>query len=175
MVIRTDGQYQVVASEGGNMDFSPHDELDDRLMAALRKRYCHVSAERLISGPALMDIYEVIADAEPPYGNDRHLWEAALGAKDPIAVAALERFCLCLGSFAGNIALAHGACAVVLAGGLGLRLRHHLPTSGFAERFAAKGEYRSILEQLPIKLIAHAEPGLYGAAAAFAGRFAVTS
>ncbi len=175
LVIRTDGQYQVIASEGGNMDFSPHDELDDRLMAVLRKRYCHVSAERLVSGPALMDIYEVIADAEPPYGNDRDLWEAALGAKDPIAVAALERFCLCLGSFAGNIALAHGARAVVIAGGLGLRLRAHLPTSRFAERFAAKGEYRSILEQLPIKLIVHAEPGLYGAAAAFAGRFAVTS
>ena len=84
----------------------------------------------------------------------------------------LERFCLCLGAFAGNIALAHGANALVLAGGLGLRLREHLPASGFAERLVAKGEYRSILEQLPVKLIAHAEPGLYGAAAAaFAERF----
>jgi glucokinase len=50
-----------------------------------------------------------------------------------------------------------------------------LPASGFAEALAAKGEYRSIMEQLPIKLIAHAEPGLYGAAAAFAARFAATA
>ncbi len=172
LVIRSDGQYEVIASEGGNMDFSPHDDLDDRLMAALRRRYGHVSAERLVSGPALRDIYAVIADTEVPYADDRDLWQAALGGGDPVAAAALERFCLCLGAFAGNIALAHGANALVLAGGLGLRLREHLPASGFAESLAAKGEYRSILEQLPVKLITHADPGLYGATAAFAARFA---
>jgi glucokinase len=58
------------------------------------------------------------------------------------------------------------------AGELGLRLREHLPVSGFAEALAAKGDYRSILEHLPVKLIAYSEPGLYGAAAAFAARFA---
>lgn len=171
LLIRGDGRYQVIASEGGNMDFSPHDDLDDRLMAALRKRYGHVSAERLISGPALRDIYAVIANADAPYADDRHLWEAAFEGSDPAAAAALDRFCLCLGAFAGNIALAHGANALVLAGGLGLRLREYLPASGFAGRLTAKGEYRSILEQLPVKLIAHPEPGLYGAAAAFAARF----
>ena len=171
LVIRGDGRYQVIASEGGNMDFSPHDDLDHRLMAALRGRYGHVSAERLISGPALREIYAVIAEGTAPYAGDRELWQAALEGSDPIAAAALERFCLCLGSFAGNIALAHGANARVLAGGLGRRLRAYLPASGFAERLVAKGEYRSILEQLPVKLIAHAEPGLYGAAAAFAARY----
>ena len=154
------------------MDFSPHDDLDDRMMAALRKRYGHVSAERLVSGPALRDIYAVIGDAEAPYTDDRDLWQAALEGDDLTAAAALECFCLCFGAFAGNIALAHGANALVLAGGLGLRLREHLPASGFAERLAAKGEYRSIMEQLPVKLISYAEPGLYGAAAAFAARFA---
>jgi glucokinase len=171
LVIRQDGHYHVIASEGGNMDFSPHDDLDDRLMAALRTRYCHVSAERLVSGPALMDVYAVIADAEAPYADDRALWQAALEGSDPAAVAALERFCLCLGAFAGNIALAHGANALVLAGGLGLRLREHLQAPGFSERLAAKGEYRAIMEKLPVKLIAHAEPGLFGAAVAFAARF----
>ena len=170
LVIRSDGQYQVIASARGNMDFSPHDDLEDRLMAALRRRYSHVSAERLVSGPGLRAIYAVIAEAEAPYADDRDLWQAALEGSDPAAAAALEHFCLCLGAFAGNIALAHGANALVLAGGLVLRLREHLPGSGFAERLAAKGEYRSILEQLPVKLIAHPEPGLYGAAAAFAAR-----
>ena len=172
LVIRGDGGYQVIASEGGNMDFSPNDDLDDRLMVALRRRHGHVSAERVVSGPALRDIYAVIAQAEAPYADDRDLWQAALDRSDPAAAAALERFCLCLGAFAGNIALAHGARALVLAGGLGLRLGEHLPASGFAESLVAKGEYRSLLKQLPVKLITHSEPGLYGAAAAFAVRFA---
>lgn len=171
MVIRTGDDHQVIASEGGNMDFSPHDQLDDRMTAALRRRYGHVSAERVISGPALRGIYAVIANREVPYADDRDLWRAALEGSDGVAAAALERFCLCLGAFVGNIALSHGADAVVLAGGLGLRLREYLPTSGFAERLVDKGDYRSILERVPVKLITHSEPGLYGAAAAFAGRF----
>lgn len=171
LVVRTEDRYQVIASEGGNMDFSPNDDLDDRLMAALRKKYGHVSAERLISGAALRDIYAVIADGEVPYSSDRDFWQAAFAGEDPAAALALERLCLCLGAFAGNIALAQGASALVLAGGLGLRLREYLPGSGFAERLVAKGEYRSILQQLPVKLIVHPEPGLYGAAAAFAARF----
>jgi glucokinase len=171
LLIREKDRYQVIASEGGNVDFSPHDDLDDRLIAALRRRYGHVSAERLISGPGLREIYAVIADGPVPYAEDRDLWQAALEGNDANAAAALERFCLCLGAFAGNIALAHGANALVLAGGLGLRLRERLATSGFVERMVAKGEYRSILEQLPVKLIAHPNPGLCGAAAAFAARF----
>jgi glucokinase len=139
-------------------------------MAALRRQYGHVSAERVISGPGLRDIYEAIAESEAPYADDRDLWQAALEGSDANAAAALDRFCLCLGAFAGNIALAHGANALVLAGGLGLRLAQYLPISGFAKRLVAKGDYRSILEQLPVKLIAHPEPGLYGAAAAFAAR-----
>jgi glucokinase len=174
LMIRSDGEYQVIASEGGNMDFSPHDDFDDRLIAALRRRYGHVSAERVVSGPALRDIYAVIADAEAPHPDDRDLWQAALEGSDPIGATAVERFCLCLGAFAGNIALAHGAEALVLAGGLGLRLREHLPKSGFAERLTAKGAYRSILEQLPVKLIAHDEAGLFGASTAFAARRART-
>jgi glucokinase len=172
LVIRSGSQYEVIASEGGNMDFSPHDDLDDRLMAELRRRYGHVSAERVISGPGLRDIYAVIADSQAPYADDLDLWQAALEGNDRAAAAALQRFCLCFGAFAGNVALAQGANALVVAGGLGLRLREHLPVSGFAEGLVAKGEYRSIMEQLPVKLIAHPEPGLFGAAAAFAARFA---
>jgi len=172
LVMRENCRYRVVATEGGNMDFSPRDELDDRLMATLRKRHGHVSAERVISGAGLRDIYAAIAGVEAPYVDDRELWQAALDGSDPQSAAALDRFCLCLGSFAGNVSLAHGANTLVLAGGLGLRLRDHLRTSGFAEALVAKAEYRSILEQLPVKLITHPEPGLYGAVAAFAARLA---
>jgi glucokinase len=49
-----------------------------------------------------------------------------------------------------------------------LRLRDHLPRSGFAERFAAKGRFETLMRSIPVKLITHPQPGLFGAAAAFA-------
>jgi glucokinase len=69
---------------------------------------------------------------------------------------------------AGDIALAQGGKAVVIAGGLGLRLRDTLLRSGFAERFRAKGRFEALMASLPVKLITHPQPGLFGAAAAFA-------
>jgi glucokinase len=88
--------------------------------------------------------------------------------KDSLAAAAVDRFCLALGSVAGDIALIQGASGVVIAGGLGYRIRETLLASGFADRFAAKGRFSGMMANLPVKLIVHPQPGLYGAAAAFA-------
>ena len=75
---------------------------------------------------------------------------------------------MALGSVAGDLALAHGADGVVLAGGLGMRLRDALPASGFARRFAFKGRYEALVSALPVRLLTHPYPGLFGAVAAFA-------
>ena len=56
----------------------------------------------------------------------------------------------------------------MIAGGLGYRLRDHLPRSGFAERFRAKGRFSELMADIPVKLIVHPQPGLFGAAAAYA-------
>jgi glucokinase len=74
---------------------------------------------------------------------------------------------MCFGAVAGDFALAHGASAVVIGGGIGKRLKDYLPGSGFADRFAAKGRFSSRLAAMPVKLITHPEPGLLGAAAAY--------
>ncbi|MBC7497050.1 MAG: glucokinase, partial [Sphingomonadaceae bacterium] len=82
---------------------------------------------------------------------------------------ALERFCLCLGAVAGDIALTQGGFGgVVIAGGIGLRLATHLPKSGFSQRFLAKGRFERLMATVPVKLLTHPQPGLLGAAAAFA-------
>ena len=80
----------------------------------------------------------------------------------------MDRFCLALGSVAGDIALVQGASGVVIAGGLGYRIRDTLLGSGFADRFAAKGRFAGLMAGMPVKLIVHPQPGLFGAAAAFA-------
>lgn len=165
-----DGETQVLATEAGHCDFAPRDAVEDRILQTLRAKHGRVSVERIVSGPGLRTIFEVLSEMENrpmPAGDDKLLWQLALGGHDSIAIAALDRFFLALGSVAGDIALAHGAGAVVLAGGLGLRLTDHVAASGFADRFTSKGRYRGLMESLPVKLITHPEPGLLGAAAAF--------
>jgi len=170
---RSAGGYHVVATEGGHIDFAPVDAVEDAILSRLRKQHRRVSLERVASGPGIVPIYRTLCDLEaraPALADDRAIWQAALAGKDMMAQAALERFCMILGSAAGDFALAHGASAIVLAGGLGYRLRDHLPSSTFAQRFSFKGRYEALMKSLPVKLITLSEPGLYGAAAAFLQR-----
>ncbi|MBA2636535.1 MAG: glucokinase [Sphingomonas sp.] len=69
---------------------------------------------------------------------------------------------------AGDLALAQGANAVIIGGGLGLRLADLLPRSGFCQRFLAKGRFERRMAEIPVRLITHPQHGLLGAAAAFA-------
>ena len=71
------------------------------------------------------------------------------------------------GAGAGDISLAHGAMGVAITGGLANRIKHLLRGPEFAERFLAKGRYRSRMTRIPVKLVTTAEPGLLGAAVAF--------
>ncbi len=165
------GGYRVQATEGGHIDFAPLDSIEDAILARLRARYRRVSAERVVSGPGLVDIYEALAGLEGRAikpADDRTLWQRGTDGSDSLAAAAVDRFCLSLGSVAGDLALAQGASGVVIAGGLGLRIRDTLLASGFAERFKAKGRFAELMAALPVKLIIHPQPGLFGAAAAFA-------
>ncbi|QHL89656.1 ROK family protein [Sphingomonas changnyeongensis] len=173
MLVRSAGGDRAVATEGGHMDFAPLDAIDDQILALLRQRHRRVSVERVVAGPALPDIYQALAMIEQrPVApvDDRTLWTRALEGSDDLAVAALERFCMSLGAVAGDLALAQGAGAVVVAGGLGLRLAAHLPRSGFRDRFVAKGRFEARMAALPVRIVTHPQPGLLGAAAAFAAR-----
>ncbi len=170
LVRRADG-YQVIPTEGGHVDFAPLDGIEDAILARLRARFRRVSVERVVAGPGLVDIHEALTALEgravQPM-DDKTLWAAALSGEDSLAAAALDRFCLSLGAVAGDIALQHGASGLVIAGGLGLRLADHLPRSGFAKRFVAKGRFEAMMAGIPVKLLTYPQPGLYGAAAAFA-------
>ncbi|MFA6219135.1 MAG: glucokinase [Erythrobacter sp.] len=166
-----DTSYRVSATEGGHVDFAPLDSIEDAILARLRKRHTRVSVERVVAGPAIVDIYLTLAAMESravPEVDDVEIWTRGMSGEDSLAAAAVDRFCLSLGSVAGDMALAHGAKGVVIAGGLGYRLRDTLLKSGFAERFRAKGRFASMMASLPVKLIVHPQPGLFGAAAAYA-------
>ena len=163
--------YRVQATEGGHVGYAPQDAFEDGLLAELRERYGRVATERINAGPGIVPIYAALG------GNaqsaDREIWRQGLAGEDPLAVAAIERFCASLGSTVGDYVLAHGASAAVLAGGLGLKLRDVLPGSAFAERFRAKPRYETMMANIPVKLIIHPQPGLFGAAAAFASEHSI--
>ena len=174
-VWRDGNQYRVQATEGGHIDFAPLDSIEDAILARLRKRHRRVSIERIVSGPGIVDIYETLAALEGraiPRLDDKAIWTNAMEGGDSLAAAAVDRFCLSLGSVAGDLALAQGASGVVIAGGLGLRIRDSLVRSGFPERFIEKGRFEGFMSALPVKLITHPQPGLFGAAAAFARQHA---
>ena len=169
------GTYRVSATEGGHVDFAPLDLIEDAILARLRKRHTRVSVERVVSGPAISDIYQTLASLEGKAvldEDDIAIWTRGQDGSDSLAAAAVDRFCMSLGSVSGDMALAHGAKGVVIAGGLGYRIRETLLKSAFAERFRAKGRFAEMMAAIPVKLIVHPQPGLFGAAAAFVSEHA---
>lgn len=168
---RYPGGYHVISTEGGHIDFAPLDAIEDRMLLKLRKEHRRVSTERVNSGPGILEIYRALTELEKRPAeklDDKTIWERGIDRSDALAAAAVDRFCATFGAVCGDYALAHGASAVVLAGSLALRLRDLLPISGFGDRFRFKGRYERMMAGIPVKLITHPQPGLYGAVAAFA-------
>ncbi|MEM6857749.1 MAG: glucokinase [Pseudomonadota bacterium] len=168
---RNGGGYRVHSTEGGHGAFAPLDAVEDAILTRLRNRFPRVSNERVISGPAIVDIYAALAAMEGHAIRDLDdvtIWETGLSGEESLAAAAVDRFCLALGSVAGDIALSHGACGVVITGGLGYRIRDTLLRSDFAARFTAKGRFSDHMATLPVKILTHSQPGLVGAALAYA-------
>lgn len=165
--------YHVQATEGGHIAFGPFDALDDALLHRLRAKYGRVSAERVVSGPGLAEIHAVLAENDAPARDDRAIWNSGIAGDDALAVRAVDRFCEALGGVAGDLALAHGASGVVVAGKLARRLRDRLRGPDFDARFCAKGRYEAMMATIPVRLLTHPEPGLAGAAAAFAKEYAI--
>ncbi len=160
---------RVVATEGGHIDYAPLDSVEDRLLAQLRTQFRRVSVERIVSGPGLAAIHGALAAIEGrsvAARADSQLWADAIAGTDTLAEAALDRWMLAFGAVAGDLALAQGSDAVVLAGGITPRVAHLFAQSGFHDRFIAKGRFEARMKALPVWRITHPEPGLIGAAAA---------
>lgn len=161
---------RVIPTEGGHIDYAPLDSLEDLILGHLRARFRRVSVERIVAGPGLANVHGALAAIEGravPARDDTTLWQDAIAGTDSLVQAALDRWMLSLGSVAGDLVLAQGGSALVLAGGLLPRVAHLLPQSGFHSRFTAKGRFEARMAGIPVLRITHPEPGLLGAAAAY--------
>jgi glucokinase len=159
-------RWLVVASEGGHVTLAPTSEQEDRIADHLRKRFGHVSAERVISGSGLENIYQAIAaleGLEVPQRNAAEITKNALSGECQLARRSLHAFCAFLGSFAGNVALTFGARGgVYIAGGISPRILDFLVRSEFRKRFEAKGRFRGYLVAIPSCVITHPAAALIG-------------
>lgn len=161
-----------LVSEGGHATMPATDEVEAEIISLLRQDFGHVSGERLLSGPGLASLHHALArlqgSAEGPL-DPAEVTRRGLAGDDPLCREALERFCLFLGTFAGNIALSYGARGgVFLGGGILPRFPDLLAASGFRARFEDKGRFRDYLSAIPTWLITRPNAAFLGLAAVLA-------
>jgi len=165
------------ASEGGHASFAPSDELTIELYRWLHARHGHVSWERVLSGPGLVNIFNFLRDTrrgeEPSWlageiesGDPAAaISKAALAETSGLAVHALDLFVTLYGAEAGNLALKMKATqGVWLGGGIAPKILPRLKRPGFLEAFHDKGRFRAFLEAVPVRVILNDKTALRGAA-----------
>jgi glucokinase len=165
------GQWVPLTGEGGHVTLAAADEHEARVVELLRQRFGHASAERALSGPGLVNLYEAQATllGRQPHGlSAAEIVSRARTDADATCRAAIELFCSFLGGVAGNLALTLGARGgVYIGGGIAPRLLPELEGSSFRARFEAKGRFQSFLAGIPTYVIdAAVSPAFLGASKA---------
>ena len=176
-------RHHVFACEGGHADFGPQGGLQIELVRFLAARFGHVSYERILSGPGLVNVYEFLR--ETGCGKESAEFAEALRQGDPAAVIshaavdgtdslsekALDLWVSVYGAEAGNLALkVMGTGGVFLAGGISPKILGKLRGPLFMQSFLAKGRLRPLLEAIPVQVITNTNAGLLGAARCAAAR-----
>ena len=156
-----------ITGEGSHSGFAPESQVQVDILTALRERFDRVSAERLVSGPGLENIYWALArihGEKRPQLSAADIFARTIDNSDPRAAEAVQVFFEVLGQYAGDLALTLGAKdGIFVAGGISQRYPDLLTNSRFRSGFESKGRHRSIVERIPTQLILHEQPGLLGA------------
>jgi glucokinase len=156
-----------LAGEGGHVTMPAVTEREAQVLEHLHRRFHHVSAERVVSGMGLANLYETLAAID---GEDdirprepKEITERALAGNDPFCLEAVEMFCDMLGTVAGNLALTLGSTGgIFIAGGIVPKLGPFFERSRFRERFEAKGRMRPYLSRIPTYVVTHPLPAFIG-------------
>ncbi|MEW6638868.1 MAG: glucokinase [Pseudomonadota bacterium] len=162
------GGWTLLPGEGGHVTLPAVTAEEDAVIVMLRRRWPHVSAERVLSGPGLVILYETLSaiagrPAQPFSPAD--VTDHAINGTDPTCVETFRLFCAMLGTVAGNLAVTIGATGgIYLAGGILQRFGDAFAASPFRARFEDKGRFLSYLRRIPTVLILDETPALLGLA-----------
>ncbi len=170
-------RHHVFACEGGHTDFAPQGELQIELLQYLNSRFGHVSYERILSGPGLVNAYEFLRDsgkvkesaavAEQMKKRDPAavISRAALDGSDALASQALDIFVAVYGAEASNLALkVMSTGGLFLAGGISPKILPKLKEPTFMQSFLEKGRMRPLVESMAVQVVVNEKVGLLGAA-----------
>jgi glucokinase len=167
-VVASDGSYTVLATEGGHASFAPTNERSIDVLRWLRKKFGRVSAERVLSGAGLSNVYMAMCATEGlhvPELSAAEITTRASNGSDANCVEAVGLFCELLGSFAGDVALTLGAWSGVLISGAMLQ---HFDRTMLERRvrsgFEYKGRFTPAMRAVPLESISHPHVELLGAA-----------
>lgn len=166
ILVPHEGRYRILPGEGGHVGFSPQDDDQGRVLAALRQIYGRVTTERVVSGPGLAAIHRVLAgeDADPASIADR------ARAGDPAARRSVDCFLSAYGAYASDMALAVLARGgVFLAGGIAGKIMPLMQSGLFIKTFKDKAGHSALAARMPVHVVTDAELGLKGAALIGAG------
>lgn len=168
-LVHVDCRWVSLPGEGGHVDLAPNSVEEDLILQVLREELGHVSAERVLSGAGLVNLYRAIVKSDkrvPENLKPKDVSERALADSCTDCRRALSLFCVIMGRFGGNLALTLGTFGgVYIAGGIVPRFLEFFKASGFRAAFEDKGRFRDYVHNIPVYMITHDQPGLLGAGA----------
>jgi glucokinase len=157
--------------EGGHVTLAVMNEREIAVLARLRQRFSHVSAERVLSGPGLVNLYDALCAVEgvvPDVVTPKEVTERALAGSCRLSLETVSMFCGLLGTMSGNLVLTLGAVGgLYIGGGIVPQLGSFFANSSFRDRFEDKGRYADYLADVPIYVIRTALPAFIGLARSF--------
>ena len=169
-LVRCAGKWAPIAGEGGHATLAPMDSREGAIIDILRRQYAHVSAERVLSGPGLVNLYDALCElAGKPAAplTPERITDLYPGC-DPQARETVMMFCGMLGTFAGSVALTFGARGgVYVMGGIVPKILGTFVQSSFRERFEFRGRYRAYLSEIPTFVVTRPNPAFLGLATLF--------
>jgi glucokinase len=165
-------------TEGGHADFAPRTDLDFALLKFLQQEYGVVSWEKVVAGPAIVDIYRFLRDVkkmeEPLWLKEALEQEsqdsaiisgAAIEQKAAICVETMELFVRYLARESSNLVLKMKATGgLFLGGGIPPKIAPLLLQKQFMEHYMDCDRMQHLLENIPIRIIKNDKTGLIGAA-----------
>jgi glucokinase len=161
------GDYAPLGGEGGHVTLAASNAHEAALIAWLATRHPHVSAERVLSGPGLVNLYEAhaaLAGRPAEALGPADISARGLAGDDPLCAATLDSFCALLGTVAADLALTLGARGgIYIGGGIVPKLGDYFARSPFRARFEHKGRFSDYLARIPTYVIQAPYPGLVGA------------
>jgi glucokinase len=150
-----------LAGEGGHVTLGATNEREWAILEVLQGIFGRVSAERVLSGPGLVNLFRALCqlDGEAAVeSTPAEIVELAGTSPESRAAETVRIFSGWLGTVAGDFALTLGAwTGVYLCGGVLPKMGQRFAREQFSERFVDKGRYRGHMERIPVHLVTNTE------------------